>query len=155
MSTTPAALAAMNTRLYLGSTTSPITYGNPIANVGDLSGPSMSANVVDVTSHSNTTPWRTKQVTLLDGGDVSLPLYFIPDPTSGAGHDGTAGLLFIFTSRGNNNGLPRRYKLVFPDTAATTYYFDAHISKFSMKEPVAGVVTADVTFTVTGMPTFV
>lgn len=144
MGTTPNALPAMNTYLYLGSSAvSPITYGaNPIANVGDYAGPSMSANIVDVTSHSNTDPWRQKITTLLDGGDLTLPCYFIPADTD------HKALLAVFTAREL-----RQYKLVFPDTGHTTWYFDAYISAFRFTEPVAGVVTANVTFTVTGEPT--
>ncbi len=145
-----AAEPAINTLLKIG-------YGSPevfsvIANVGDLSGPSLSAAVVDVTSHSTGTPWREKIVTLLDGGDIQLPLFFIPSSPGNQnpfGHDGTNGLLAVFTSRTLKN-----YEMVFPDQAQTTYSFQAYISKFNFKEPVAGVIAADVTFTITGEPTF-
>jgi predicted secreted protein len=134
----------MNTKLYLGSDwESPITFGaTPIANVGDYAGPSMSAAIVDVTSHSNVDAWRQKITTLLDGGDLTLPCFFIPSDTD------HKALLAVFTARER-----RQYKLVFPDTGATTWYFDAFVSKFSFTEPVAGVVTASVTFTLTGAPT--
>ena len=78
MSTTPIALPAINTYLFLGSVASPTTYGSPIANVGDYTGPQQSKQVVDVTSHSAPTPDRQKITTLRDIGDLTLPLYFIP-----------------------------------------------------------------------------
>jgi|SRR6185369_8462708 len=144
---TAAAQPAINTLLKLGNGASPEVF-TTIANVGDLSGPGLQATVVDVTSHSTGVPWREKITTLLDGGDLSVPLYFIPSDT------GHKQLLSIFTEKnGTTNGL-RNYKLVFPDGAATTYAFSAYISKFSLKEPVAGVIEAAVTFTLTGQPTF-
>jgi hypothetical protein len=138
--TTPIAFPAINTYLYLGSTASPPVYTSPIANVGDYTGPQESKQVVDVTSHSAAVPWREKITTLLDGGDLTLPLYFIPDDT------GMQTLYDVFTTNGFN-GI-RWYKLLFTD--GTYFYFQASISKWSFKIPVAGVVTADLTFTLTG-----
>ena len=140
MSTTPIAFPAINTYLYLGSATSPVTYGAPIANVGDYTGPGMSKQVVDVTSHSAPVPWREKITTLLDGGDLTLPLYFVPDDSD------MQALLTVFLTNGFA-GI-RWYKLLFTD--GTFYTFEASISKWSYKIPVAGVVTVDVAFTITG-----
>jgi hypothetical protein len=140
MSTTAIAFPAINTYLYLGSTASPTVYTNPIANVGDYTGPGMSKQVVDVTSHSAVVPWREKITTLLDGGDLTLPLYFIPDDTD------LQALLTVFLTNGFA-GI-RWYKLLFTD--GTFYTFEASISKWNYKIPVAGVVTVDVTFTITG-----
>jgi Lambda phage tail tube protein, TTP len=151
-----AAQPAINTLLKIANEGSPVTY-NVIANIGDLTGPTMAAQLVDVTSHSTNTPWRQKITTLLDNGDITLPLYFVPSspgsdgvPNTPFGHDGTNGLLAVFTERQNRN-----YSLTFPDANATTYYFNGYISKFSFKAPVAGVLTADVTFSMTGEPTIV
>ena len=143
-----AAQPAINTLFKMGDGLSPQTF-TLIANVGDLSGPTLSGNVVDVTSHSSLTPWREKIVTLLDGGDLTLPLFFIPSSPGPDGHNGASGLLSVFTGRKQ-----KRYSLTFPDVAATTYFFDADITKFTFAEPVAGVITANVSFTITGQPTF-
>jgi Lambda phage tail tube protein, TTP len=156
LGTIAAAQPAINTLLKIANEGSPILY-NTIANVGDLTGPTMMAKVVDVTSHSTGSPWTEKITTLLDGGDITLPLFFVPSsPGSDGqantpfGHDGTNGLLSVFTQRQLRN-----YSITFPDAAATTYYFEGYVSKFSMKAAVAGVLTADVTFTITGEPTLV
>lgn len=151
-----AAQPAINTLLKISNQGSPLTF-NTIANVGDLTGPSMAAAVVDVTSHSTNTPWRQKIATLIDPGSVTLPLYFVPSspgsdgtPATPEGHNGTNGLLSVFAGR-----QLREYSLTFPDAAATTYYFQAYITKFNFKAPVAGVLTADVDFTLTGQPLLV
>ena len=140
MSTTPIAFPAINTYLYLGSTGSPTTYGNPVANVGDYNGPQQSKQVVDVTSHSAPTPDRQKITTLRDIGDLTLPLYFIPADSD------MQALYNVFQTNGFA-GI-RWFKLLFTDGAYL--YFEASISKWSFKIPVAGVVTADLTFTGTG-----
>lgn len=151
-----AAQPAINTLFKIGNQGSPQTF-NVIANVGDLTGPTMSGNVVDVTSHSTGNPWRQKIVTLLDNGDVTLPLFFIPS-SSGSdgqsntpfGHNGTNGLLAVFTAR-----QLREYSITFPDAAATTWYMQGYITKFSMTAPVAGVLTSSTTFTMTTEPILV
>lgn len=148
---------AINTLLKIGNLGSPITF-NTIANVGDMSPAiGMKADIVDVTSHSTTVPWRQKITTLLDNGDLSFKLFFIPSsagsdgtPNTPYGHDGTNGLLAVFTGR-----QLREYQLVFPDAAATTYYFQGYISKFNITSKVAGVLEADVTITLTGQPVLV
>lgn len=147
---------AINTLFKIANLGSPQTF-NVIANVGDLTGPTMSGAVVDVTSHSNLNPWRSKIVTLLDNGDITLPLYFIPS-SSGSdgqastpeGHNGTNGLLSVFTQR-----QLREYSVTFPDAAATTWYMQGYITKFSMTAKVAGVLEATVTFTFTSEPILV
>ena len=141
------AQAAVNTYLAIGNSSSPTSY-TAIANIGDITGPGLSAAVVDVTSHSNTDPWRQKITTLLDGGEVTLPCYFVPSSSGDGGHNNASGLENIFTQR-----TLRKYMIYYPDPAHTTDYFSAYISKFSRKAPVAGVLTADVTFTLTGLPT--
>ncbi len=147
---------AINTLFKIANEGSPLTF-NVIANVGDLTGPTMSGAVVDVTSHSTATPWRQKIVTLLDNGDITLPLYFIPSsagsdgtPNTPEGHNGTNGLLSVFTSR-----QLREYALTFPDAAGTTWYFQGYITKFSMTAKVAGVLEATCTFTFTSEPILV
>jgi hypothetical protein len=152
----PAAQPAINTVLKIGNEGSPMVF-NSIANIGDLTGPTMMATVVDVTSQSSGAPWAQKVVTLLDNGDITLPLFFIPSsagsdgiPATPEGHNGTNGLLSVFTQR-----QLRAYQLVFPDGPATTYNFQGYISKFSFKAPVKGVLTADCTFTFTGEPQLV
>jgi len=141
---TPIGIPAINTLLYLGAAGSPPGGYTLIANVGDITGPSMSAAVVDVTSHSTAVPWREKITTLLDGGTVTFPLVFDP------GDSNHQTLLGVFVNRQQ-----RGYKLQFPDPGQTTWYFDAYIDKFSEDMKVAGGIMASVSFVITGEPTVV
>lgn len=144
--TTPIAVAAINTYLQLGDGMSPEGY-TTLANVASITGPGLAANVVDVTSHSNANPWRQKITTLLDPGDVSFDLYFVPNDT------GHKALLALFTSR--SGGVASPFALSFPTTASRTVWtFNGWVSKFSTTEPVDNVIKAAVTITITGPPTF-
>lgn len=140
---TPIALPAINTFLKLGDQGSPENF-NTIANVGDITGPGLAAAVVDVTSHSNPDPWRRKITTLLDAGQLSFKLYFIPGDT------GHKQLLTVFTGREL-----RDYQMEFPEAVSyPTWSFSAYISKFSITATVAGVIEASCTFDIVGPPTF-
>lgn len=164
--TFPIGLPAINTFLKIGNGASPEIY-NIVANVGDLNGPTLSGAVVDVTSHSSAHPWREKLVTLLDAGEITLPLFYIPDstgvigtPNTPFGHDwgdgGVTqfGLEGVFTSRGRTTvGNPYNWAITYPDAESTTDYFTGFVSKFSKKAAVAGVEMAEVTIVLTGMPT--
>jgi len=139
---TPIAQPAINTLIQWADNNSPPNY-NTVANVGDITGLGMSAAVVDVTSHSTSIPWREKITTLLDAGQLSFKLYFIP---MDSGHK---QLLSFFTTRTLVN-----WRITFPDQDATKYSFSAYVSKFTMSEPVAGVMEAAVTFDTVGQPNF-
>ena len=139
---TAIAQPSINTLLQLGNNQSPETYVT-VANVGDITGPGFSGNVVDVTSHSTTVPWREKIVTLLDAGQVSCKVYFIP------GDPGHQALFTVFVNR-----TLEAWNLVYPDTNHSTINFNAYISKFAITATVAGVIEAAMTLEVVSEPTF-
>lgn len=139
---TAIAQPSINTLLKLGNGASPQVY-QVVANVGDITGPGYAGAVVDVTSHSTSVPWRQKIVTLLDAGQISCKLYFIP------GDLGHQTLFNQFTQR-----TLQGYQLSYPDTNHSTVTFNAYISKFSITATVAGVIEAAVTFDVVSEPSF-
>jgi len=51
------------------------------------------------------------------------------------------------------NKTKRNFKLVFPDTAVTTWAFTALITGFEPEMPVKGKLKASITLKVTGQPT--
>ena len=149
-----AAQSAINTLVSIGSAGSPQTF-QVIANVGDITGPGFSAAVVDVTSHSNANPWRSKVTTLLDPGDLSFKLFFIPSSPgtndgTPFGHSFTSGLGAVFQAR-----QLREYSLTFPDAAATKWYLQAYVSKLSQTAAVAGVLEQAASLTLTLEPLLV
>lgn len=130
--------------IALADIASPTHYVD-IANCGDIVNTS-SRQVVDTSAHG--TKARRKQGTLLDEGTYSTTLFFIARPTTSpvpTHTDHTNGLYPIY----KRNDL-RAYALFVRDVDGTARFFNATITKFSEKLPVAGVHTADVEFTVDG-----
>ena len=154
------AIPAIGTLLQVGNGQSPEIF-NSIANIGDITGPGVQAAVVDVTSHTAVSaPWRQKITTLLDPGTITMPIYFVPSSgaASGAGtyegHNFTSGLGRLFANRGLSPGVPYNWKIIFPDGVPTTYEFQGFIDKYSMDAKVAGVLMANLSLTITGVPSF-
>lgn len=138
------ALASYATILKAGDGGSPENFAT-IAEVLDIGGPSLASEIADVTSHSSPNGWREKIATLLDGGEVTFDVNFIP---GNATHSATTGLVADFKARTRRN-----YQLVFPDVAQTTWEFTAIVSAFEPSAPVDGALTASVTLTISGQPT--
>lgn len=139
--------AAAGTLLQIGNLASPEAWQN-IANVSDITGPSMAATEVDITSHTSVTiPWRQKIVTLIEIGTTVVKIFWNPtDPT----HNNTAGsfvggLMYIFINR-----VKVPVRILHPDGTADSFF--AYISKVNKTAPIAGVLGLDVTFTGTDNP---
>lgn len=138
------AISAFGTLLKIGDGGSPETF-TTIAEVTNISGPSLSMNTVDVTSHDSTDGWREFVGGLLDGGEVTLDINFIPtDPT----HSYSTGLLNDMVNRTKRN-----FQLVFPDAGNTTWSFTALITAFEPSAPTDDKLSASVTLKITGKPT--
>ena len=151
----PAAYAAEGTLLQIAqSGVSPQIY-NTIANVSDITGPSLASTVVDVTSHSSAAPYRQKIPTLLDPGTLSVKIFWVPNSNGSFGvantpfgHNFTNGLGSVWSARTLNP-----YRIVYTD--GTTNYFNAYVTKISQTAMVAGVYEATVEFDITGTPDYV
>ena len=116
-----------------------------IAEVKSITGPTMSAKIDDVTTHSTGTPWREKLATLLDAGTVAFALNFIP---TDATQSHSTGLIKDFENRTKRN-----FKIVFPNGASTTWAFSAFVADFKCDSPVDGVLGANLTLNISGPPT--
>jgi len=137
------AIPAFGTKLKRGDGGAPETFTD-VAEVTDLSGPELSAEEADVTNHpsGSATPWRDILPTLLDAGEVSLSLNFLP------GTSGHKALLSDFVNRAKRN-----WQLVFPDSGQTTWSFSAYVMSIAPAAAVDDALAADVTLRVTGAPT--
>lgn len=116
-----------------------------IAQVSDISGPGMSADTEDVTTHDQATAWEENVVTILRSGEVSLSIVYDPNAAT---HAATSGLLAKL-----QNKTPTQFRVVFPGPYNWT--FDGYASGFEPSAPVDGSLTADVTVKITGQPTLV
>ena len=142
--------------LMLATTPSPLAW-NTIANLGDFTGPGFTSTVVDVSKHGDT--FRRKLKTMADAGVLTFPTWFDP---SLPGHAGNAQALGEMAA---NIGTQFTFLLTFVDSSGNIVpasaanngpqmTFNGYVTKFALKEPVAGVYTSDTEITIDGKPTF-
>lgn len=142
-----AALSAFGTLLKRGDGGSPTETFTSIAEVLDIGGISLESAMEDVTSHLASGRYEESVPTTKKVGPVTFKLNFVPTATT---HSYTSGLVKDF-----DNQTLRNFKVVFPDAGSTTWAFSAYVSKVDIAAPVKGVLSGDVTLTITGAPTLV
>jgi len=113
--------------------------GSAIAQISSISGPSLAADTVDVTTHDSIDAWEEVAITILRTGELTLELLYDP-----AIHSTLLGLYEAKTLED--------YELQFPDSAYTSFQFDAYITAFEPSAPVDGALTASMTVKITGVP---
>lgn len=112
-----------------------------IANCTNISPPGLSRETYNATTHGSPDGWMEYVGGLKDGGEVSIDVYY--DPSE---HD---SLVADFA-----DATPRNYRIVFPDDLATTWNVTAIITGFEPDAPHDGLLTASVTWKVSGKPYF-
>ena len=117
-----------------------------IAQVTNISGPGLSLDTEDVTSHDSTGDWEEVVGTILRSGEVSLDIVY--DPAHATHKNASGGLLYDFAQKASNT-----YTLTFPDSGATEWSFTALVTGFEPGAPVGGALTAAVKLKLTGQPT--
>lgn len=141
------AIAGIGTKLQIGDGGSPESF-TTIAEVTEISGPSLGADTADVTSHDselNEGGFEEHIVTILRTGEVTFTINYIP--TDGT-HDASSGLLNDY-----QNKTLRNFKLVFPDSSNTTWSFSAYVTGFEPSTSPSDQYDASVTLKPSGEPT--
>ena len=113
-----------------------------ITEVTDISGPSMSADSVEYTNHSSPNFTREFKPGLVDPGEVTFTVNWIPDDAT---HGLTAGLAYLLKNRQS-----RDFELIFPDT--TKWTFEAFVTGYEVNAPIDDKLSCDITLKVTGFP---
>lgn len=139
------ALAAKGTLLKIGDGATPTEVFTTIAEVVNITGPGLSMDPLDVTSHSSTAGWKEFIGGLLDAGEVSFEINYIP---TDATHDATAGLINDMENRTKRN-----FEVIFPDSGNTKWTIAALVTGFEPGAPVDGKLTASVSLKLSGQPT--
>ena len=134
---------AYGTELYKGTGT-----GTAYVQVTNISGPSISLDTTDVTSHDSTSAWEEVVATILRSGEVTMDIVY--DPATATHKNAGDGLLADLISR---TAIP--IALVFSDAGTTTWTFSAFVTGFEPSMPVDGALTASVTFKPTSVVTLV
>lgn len=134
-------ISAFGTKLKRGG-----TAGTAIAEVTEISGPGMSSDPIELTSHDSTSGWREFVGGLKDGGELKLKINYLPANTTQKFAAG--GLLYDLDA-----GTTQSYALVFPDAATTTWTFNCIVTGFEVGAPIDDKLSADVSFKLSGKPT--
>lgn len=130
---------AYGTQFLRGDGADPEEF-DTIAELGDIDGPGVEQETIDVTSHSSPSRYREHIGGLLDGGEVSFPLNYDP-----ALHD-----QFLSDIEDTQ---PRSYRVLFPaapDGPGGGLEFQAIMTGFTWSFPVEDKMETNFTFKVTG-----
>lgn len=117
-----------------------------IGQIMDISGPSLSRNTLDSTTHDSTDAWMEFLKSLKDGGEVTFDIVYDPALSN---HDATTGLLSDFAE----DSTIANFRITFPDTGNTQWVMPAIVSGFEPTAPVAEKLTSSVTLKIAGKPT--
>lgn len=137
-----AAKEGYGTLMKIGDGAMPEVF-TTIAEVKDISGPSLSMDTIDVTNQSSTGAWEETIKSILRSGEVTFDVNFLGDATQWT----TTGLLSKFTARTTTN-----FQLVWTNSKQVA--FSALVTGFAPSAPVGDALTASITLKVTGVPTF-
>jgi hypothetical protein len=135
-------------RTLLKKLTPPSTY-TAVAQVGDLSGPQLISDQIEVSHRADGVPanmWRRYVSGMKDGGEVSFTLIFDPDEAT---HDPTLTTsMYAQGAAGDVAG----YQIDFPGvgTKRTTATFSAYVTNFDADSPLEDGLTCDVTLKISG-----
>jgi len=138
------AIPAFGTLIKIGDGGGPENF-TTIAELMDIKGPKFKMDTEDVTNHLSAGSWEEVVGTILRSGEVTFDVNFVPQ---NATHSYSSGLL-----RDMVNKTKRNFKLVFPDTAVTTWAFTALITGFEPEMPVKSKLKASITLKISGQPT--
>lgn len=139
------ALSAFNTLLFMGDGAATEAF-IVVSELKTVQGPSFAADTIDVTTHNTTAPWHSYIVGLLDGGEMSFDINFIPQAVT---HSYTSGIVGDFARR-----IRRNWKLVYPDPSFTPWIMPGLLTSFEPSADPADVLMASTTVKVAGPPTF-
>jgi len=123
-------IAALGTKLFKGTT--------PIAELTNISGPRLSVDQLEITTHDSEGGYREYVPTLRVGGEVSIEGNFFPVD------EGQFALYEAF-----NDGTSDTYTIQLPKNLGS-WTFDANVSAFEMGAPVEGKLTFSATLRITG-----
>jgi hypothetical protein len=120
-----------------------------LAEVISISGPGLSLDTIDITNHSSPSAWKEYVPSLIDGGEVTLDLNYVP--TDVTQRFTTSGLGFDMKSKTKRN-----FQLYWPDNptgTGTLWSLSGYVTKWQPGAPVGDKLSAAVTIKLTGVPT--
>ena len=134
---------AYGSALQLGDGATPEVFTS-IAEITELTPPTMSRDSIDVTSHGSADGYREFISGLRDGGEVDFKANWLPTNST---HDFTTGLGETFNDNSTHN-----FKIILPNTLATIS-FSGFLTAFETELPLEEQGALSGTIKVSGKPT--
>ena len=122
-----------------------------IAQVRDLSGPSISRNDIEIADRSQTTYYKEYRGGMVDPGSITFDLTW--DPISTNSHAQTAGTGLMADLESENCTLAAFQWQVDGCGGTATMTFDGYVNSFEISAPLEEVLTASVGIKISGKPT--
>lgn len=132
--------SAKGTAQMLGDGGSPEEF-SLIGQVRSITGPTTSATVQDVTTHSTAGNWMEKLATLIDPGTLSFPMNYDADDAT---HQFATGLWNTLINLTQAN-----YETIFPASLGSLRYA-AYLTGMPFDLPVDNVIQQTITLTING-----
>ncbi|WP_017602209.1 phage tail tube protein [Nocardiopsis lucentensis] len=131
---------AFGSQFYRGDGGSPETF-DLVGEATDISGPEMSRDTIEVTSHDSPDAFREWVGGLKDGGEVTFTVRYDPDLHNPLQDD-------------FDDEQTRNYQIRLPDVPGGIWNFSAFITNMGLSFPMEDAMGADFTFKISGKPTF-
>ena len=119
-----------------------LTVGTAVAELTSISGPSISMDTIDVSSHDSADRAREFVAGMIDGGEVTVEGNL-------TGANSAAALLALMASGAVTNGAT----VAFPAPTSLTWTFDCLVTSVSTDSPYEDKVSFSATLKITGLPT--
>jgi len=133
---------AYGSTLQIGDGATPEVFTS-IAEITELTPPSMERDDIDVSSNSSSDGYREFIPGMRDGGEVEMTANWLP---TNATQDAVTGVLSTF-----NDNLLHNYKIVLPNSLATIA-FSGFVTAFEMELPLEEQGKLTCTIKVSGKP---
>lgn len=117
-----------------------------VAEVYEISGPSLSREIPDATHMESPDGYREFLGGLKDGGEVTIEANFLP---AHASQNASTGVISFFDA-----GERRNYQIVWPTSPTTSWQFAAVVQSVEPAAPVDDKLNLSVTFKLSGKPAF-
>ena len=140
---TSSAIWAYGSKLQIGDGAVSEAFAD-VAEILELTPPSMSRDDIDVTSHNSSDGYREFIAGMRDGGEVSFKANWLP---TNATHDNTTGLLESFNDNASHN-----WKIILP-SSLITISFVGFLTAFEPDLPLEEQAQLSGTIKVSGKPT--
>lgn len=137
--TASTAFSTFGTLVKYGDGASPEVF-TTVSELKDITPPDFSVEDIEVTHQASTDGYQEYIPGLVDGGEVSFDLNFVP---------GTASHTAMLTKLGS---AACNWRIVYPAAVNYRWAFKAYVKAVSTKAPLSGTSEGSVTLKVTGKP---